>query len=160
MLELGSIHPDEPSARRAVAMLLSAGIEANRVKVIRPRAARSDAVRAEPPDDRGSWKSRLGVAAAGGTYGAALSGLVCVTLTVMQAAFVLAQPVVAYFSMVGTAAAAGAVAALAGQRSTPEAVPRTRRCGRGWAVVVHVRDADQRALAARALARARGTAAA
>jgi hypothetical protein len=159
MMELGSIHPDEQSARRAVAMLLGAGIEADRVKVIRPRAARSDGAKPEATGGWGAWKGRLRDAAAGATYGGALAALVCVALTVLDAALIAAAPVLAYVCIVGTSVIAGALSSLGASRKAAEPAPRARRSTRGWAVVVHARDADQRALAARALARARSAAA-
>ncbi len=159
MMELGSIHPDEQSARRAVAMLLGAGIETERVKVIRPRAVRSDGARA----DAGGWascKPRLRDAAAGATYGAALAALLCVVLTLLNAAPIAAGPLLAYACIGGTGIVAGAVATFGVARKPAEhGAARTRRGSRGWAVVVHARDADQRALAARALARSRSAAA-
>ncbi len=156
MMELGSIHPDEHSARRAVAMLLGAGIEADRVKVIRPHAVRSDGPR--PDSGWAVWKARLRDAGTGATYGGALAGLVCVALTVLDAALVAAQPVLAYACIGGTSILAGALSTLGVGRRGADAAPRARRGARGWAVVVHARDADQRALAARALARSRSAA--
>lgn len=156
-MELGSIHPDEQSARRAVATLIGAGIEPERVKVIRPRPVRAQ--EAPVADPASEWRARTRDASGGVTLGAAAAALVCVVLSLLVPdLFGSAHMVAIYTALVVTGALAGGAAALLIQWRYRElaaiAHPRVRRSARGWAVVVHARDIEQRALAARALARA------
>jgi hypothetical protein len=165
MMELGSIHPDEQSARRAVAMLLRAGIEPERVKLIRPRVSLPHPEASSEGRSWG-WQLRARDVAAGVGFGMLVGALACVALTLLHARLVVTDPLAAYAWIVGTAMVVGATVTLLVhwryQDAAPAAQPRTRRSARGWAVIVHARDVDQRALAARALARAaqRGHAAA
>ena len=155
-MELGSIHPDEQSARRAVATLIGAGIEPERVKVIRPRPTRAhEATSTEAPTQ---WHAKMRDVSGGVTFGAAVAALACLALTIVDAPLIAAHAVAIYAAIVVTGLVAGASVALLIQwryrELAPFAHPRVRRSARGWAVVVHARDVEQRALAARALARA------
>lgn len=157
MLELGSIHPDEQSARRAVATLLGAGIEPERVKLLRPRVALPPP--AEPTCDPPSqWKGRARDVVSGAGFGMIVGALACVLLTLVAASLVALAPLAMYGWILGTAMVAGAAVAVVVHvryaEVPPFVQPRPRRTARGWAVIVHARDVDQRALAARALARA------
>lgn len=157
MLELGSIHPDEQSARRAVATLLGAGIEPERVKLLRPRV--SLPAQAEPPPEVPKhWKSRARDVAGGVGFGVIVGALACVLLTFFAAPLIATDPMLTYGWILGTAIVTGACVALLIHwrylEMAPFVQPRPRRTTRGWAVIVHARDVDQRALAARALARA------
>lgn len=155
MLELGSIHPDEQSARRAVATLIGAGIEPERVKLLRPRVALPP--QAEPPADPPThWKGRARDVVGGAGFGMIVGALACVLITVIGARWLSVAPLGVYAWVLGTAMVAGAAAALVIHlrylEMAPLVQPRPRRTARGWAVIVHARDVDQRALAARALA--------
>ncbi|HEY8428984.1 MAG TPA: hypothetical protein VIL20_11445 [Sandaracinaceae bacterium] len=160
-MELGSIHPDEQSARRAVATLLRAGIEPERVKLIGPRARPY----AEPNVEGASaWKLRFRDVSGGLTLGAAVGALACVLLRMLRAPLLEPDPLGAYLWIVGTAMLAGVAAALVIQWRYVDLVAMThaprRTRARGWAVIVHARDTEQRALAARALRALSGSTAA
>lgn len=155
-MELGSIHRDEQSARKAVSALLRAGIEPERVRLLRPRVALPQP---EPPiDPRERWKSRARDVLGGVGFGLLAGALASVVLTLLEASIVAVDPLSTYAWIVGTAMVVGASLALLIRwrylEVAPFAQPRPRGTTRGWAVIVHARDADQRALAARALARA------
>lgn len=160
-MELGSIHPDEQSARRAMATLIHAGIEPERVKLIRPRSRASEVTSAEEPN---AWKVRLRDVSGGLTFGGAIGALVCVVLSVLRSPLLDGDPLAAYLWIVGTAMLAGVAAALVVQWRYVDLLllsqPRRTTRAKGWAVIVHARDADQRALAARALRALSGTVAA
>ena len=157
-MELGSIHPDEQSARRAVATLIGAGIEPERVKVMRPRPPRPQETPSSEPQV--TWLARGRDASGGATLGAATAGLACLLVSFLDVPPIGdMNALVLYGALLLTGAVAGAAAALLIQWRYRElaalAHPRVvRRRARGWAVIVHARDTDQRALAARALARA------
>lgn len=161
-MELGSIHPDEQSARRAVATLIRAGIEPERVKLIGPRVRPHGEPAVEPPR---AWRARAEGVTGGVMLGAAVGALACVLLTVLGAPLLEPGPLTAYVWVVGTAMVAGLAAALVIQWRYLDLIAlahpqrRTARA-RGWAVIVHARDVEQRALAARALRALSSTAAA
>jgi hypothetical protein len=163
-MQLGSIHPDEQSARQALATLIAAGIEPERVKLMGPRPTR--APEASATDVRRLWMTRLVNLTSGLGIGAALGVLACVVLVLTRADLFASDPVDAMIGVVATAAVVGAAVSTLVHRRYVEMLPffskRTRRSARGWAVVVHARDVEQRALAAEALARVarRGTVAA
>ncbi len=161
-MELGSIHPDEQSARRAMATLIRAGIEPERVKLISPRAR--PCMDVSGTDEPGAWRVRARDISGGATLGGAVGALACVILSMLRAPLLEPDPLVAYLWIVGVSIVAGLAAALVIQwryvdlLAMSQAPRRTMRA-RGWAVVVHARDADQRALAARALRSLQGAAA-
>lgn len=158
MLELGSIHPDEQSARRAVATLLGAGIEPERVKLLRPRVALPAPPEPVCDPPKKPWKARGKDAVSGAGLGMIVGSLMCVLITILAPSLVAVAPLALYGWILGTSAIAGGTVALVVHVRYAESMPYVqswpRRTARGWAVVVHARDVDQRALAARALARA------
>ena len=90
-MQLGSIHPDEESARRAVAMLIRSGIEPHRVRVVRPSAPRQPE-KTSPPPVR-SWKTNARDVVGGVGFGIALAFLAIAILAVFRATFFLADPI-------------------------------------------------------------------
>ncbi len=153
-MQFGSIHPDEHSARRAMATLIRAGIEPERVRIIGPRPPR-------PGEEQflsgkrliGAWLRDL---AGGIGLGGAVGTLACAVLALFATPFLVRHAMVACAILVLSAAVAGGAAAILVHGRYAELAgfvyPRPRQTARGWALVVHARDADQRALAARALA--------
>jgi hypothetical protein len=151
-MQFGSIHKDGRSARRAAQALIRAGIEPSRVRIVRPRAGRPTEPTTTAPA-RATLAERARDAAMGAGSGVACGILACTVLAIARVRCVVEDPFGAMIAVVCAAALSGACAALFGHGREPDHAPRVRSRMRGWAVVVDVRDAEQRALAALALTR-------
>jgi hypothetical protein len=156
-MQLGSIHKDEKSARKAAAALVRAGIERERVHIVRPRAF-PKAASPQRTQHTPAKKLRPLDVLSGAAFGGACGALACAVLAIVRMSYFVADPAGAMLAILLASALAGAGVSIFARRGethaqeTPKPEPvvsRTRRTA--WAVVVDARDAAQGALAAAAL---------